>query len=127
MKITIKPKNLEVTPALQVYIEEKIGNLEKFIGILKDDNPESGKSTTAEVLVDVEKETEHHRKGPIYNCKLELVIPGKNLLSKSQGEDLRLAIVDARKELMQQIDWYKAKLVENDRREQMKTKEDIEI
>ena len=122
MKITIKTKNLDSTGELQSFIEKKISPLKKFIDILKEDTPLKGK-TLAEVLVEVEKETEHHRKGQIFNCKLEVMLPGKSLLARSQSDDLKKAIVDARKELRQEIEKYKFKNIDKNRRAQLKQKE----
>ena len=62
MRITIKTKNIILSNELSLFIERKIGVLKKFINILKQDIPE-GKKTLAEVLVEAEKETMHHKKG----------------------------------------------------------------
>ena len=58
MQIITKAKNLELTSALQGYVDEKIGTLKKF--------------AEAEVFVEVEKETKHHNKGEIFCCQIEL-------------------------------------------------------
>ena len=121
MKIITKAKNLELTAALQSYIDEKIGSLKKFIYVLKEDLPEKGKSL-AEVFVEVEKETTHHTKGEIFSCQLELKLPGKNLVVKSSSDDLYKAIIVSKKELEQGIKKYKVKKVEFSRRIQKKTK-----
>ena len=55
MKIDIKGTNIELTPWLREYIEQKIGGLDKF---LKQFNPEN---ITAEV--DAGRSTRHHRHG----------------------------------------------------------------
>ena len=65
---------------MQKFIEEKIGSLKKFIDILKRED-EIGK-TLAEVFVEVEKETKHHKKGEILACQLEVDCPGKSLVVK---------------------------------------------
>lgn len=125
MKIIIKAKNLNLSGALQNYINEKIGSLKKFINILKRED-EIGK-TLAEVYVEVEKETEHHKKGQIFSCQLEVKLPGKSLVAKSESDDLYKAIVSAKKELEQAIKKYKVKKVEFSRRIAKKTKRDIKI
>ena len=124
MKIISKSKNLELSPALQNFIDEKIGSLKKFIDILKRED-EIGK-TLAEVFVEVEKETKHHNKGEIFSCKLEVLLPGKSLSTKESSEDLYKAIVAAKKGMEEEIKRYKFKNIEKDRRLQRKAKTEIE-
>ena len=124
MKIITKTKNLELTSELQVFIDKKLISLKKFIGILKEDTPKKGK-TLAEVFVEIEKETKHHKKGQIFSCQLDLKLPGRRLVVKSNSDDLRKAIVDARKELEREIKKYKVKKTEFSRRLQRKTKREI--
>jgi len=126
MKITIKAKNIELTPDLQSFIDEKISPLKRFIDILKEDTPEIGK-TLAEVLVDVEKETDHHRKGQLFNCRLEIILPGRSLLASSQSDDEKKAIIEARRGLRQEIEKYKFKITDKHRKLQEALKEEIEI
>jgi putative sigma-54 modulation protein len=113
MKIISKAKNLEMSVALESFINEKVGSLEKFID--------------GEVFVEVEKETEHHKKGKIFNCQLEMPLPGKTLVAEADSEDLYKAIVEAKEELEQEIKKYKFKKVEKDRRIQRKSKPEINI
>jgi ribosomal subunit interface protein len=121
MKIIIQPKNLDISDALQNFIEERIGSLKKFIDILKEDTL-AGQKTLAEVFVEVEKETEHHKKGKIFSCKLEVRLPGKLLVVKSQNDDPNKAIVEAKKAMREEIEKYKFKNVDRNRREQRKAK-----
>ena len=113
MQIITKTKNLELTEALQNYIDEKIGALKKFVD--------------AEIFVEVEKETKHHNKGDIFFCQIEVALPGKSLISKPSSDDLYKAIVLAKKEMEQEIKKYKVKNVEKNRRLRRKTKEEISI
>ena len=78
MRIIIKAKNLELTENLKSFVEKKIGSIKKFIDILKEDTPEKGK-TLAEIFVELEKETEHHKKGKIFLVKTQVNLPGKSL------------------------------------------------
>ena len=126
MKIIIKTKNIDLTNDLQTYIEKKIGSVKKFIDILKDEKPSSGK-TLAEVFVEVEKETEHHKKGDIYFVKTRVVLPGKSLIAGSRADDLFKAIIGAKEELKMEIEKYKLKNVDKNRRMQRKSKEETEV
>lgn len=124
VKITIKTKKLELTPAFQTFVEKKIGTVKKFINILKQDTPE-GLKTLAEVLVEVEKENQHHRKGDIFFVKIRVALPGKTLTVNARGEDISKAIVEAREELKTEIGRYKLKHIDKTRRAQRKAKESI--
>lgn len=120
MRITIKAKNLELTEELQNFIEEKIGSLKKFIKILKEEKGEG--KTLAEAFVEVEKETMHHKKGQIFSVKASIYLPGKNLLVFAKTDDLLTAVIKARDELKAEIEKYKFKNIDKNRRQQRKTK-----
>lgn len=124
MKIIIKTKNLDLTPALQNFIEKKIGLIKKFINILKKD--EAGK-TLAEVFVEVAKESKHHKKGEVFVVKAQVVLPGKSLAISARAEDVYKAIILAKDELKLEIGKYKFKKIDKDRRQQRKAAEDIEM
>ncbi|MCX6718052.1 MAG: ribosome-associated translation inhibitor RaiA [Candidatus Staskawiczbacteria bacterium] len=119
MKIIIKTKNLELTDDLQSFIEKKIFSLKKFINILK--YPDEGK-TLAEIFVEVEKETKHHKKGNIFLVKSRIYLPGREIISQARGEDLFKAIVSAKDELKMEIEKYKFKKIDKNRRQQRKNK-----
>ena len=126
MKIITKTKNFELTEAIQIFVDTKLASLKKFINVLKEDAPEKGKSL-AELFVELEKETAHHRKGNIFSCQLDVKLPGRRFVVKSNSDDLNKAIVGARKELEREIKEYKVKKIEVSRRLQKKTKRDIKI
>lgn len=113
--IIIKTKNLELTPHLREFIEEKIGSLKKFIDFLED-----------EAFVEVEKETRHHRKGGVFCAKAEIMVPGKKIMAEAKGEDLLNIVVELKDELQQEIKKYKAR-DEIKIREQRKSKPDLEM
>ncbi|MCX6722145.1 MAG: ribosome-associated translation inhibitor RaiA [Candidatus Staskawiczbacteria bacterium] len=123
MKIIIKAKNLEQSEALNKFIEEKFFTLKKFIDILK--RPDEGK-TLAEVFVEVEKESRHHRKGEIFLVKAQAILPGRSIMAEAKEEDLFKAVIAARDELRMEIEKYKVKKVDKNRREQRKAKTEIE-
>jgi len=122
MKIIIKTKNIELTPGLQNFVENKIGSIKKFINILKQDTPE-GFKTLAEVFVELEKETTHHRKGEVFLVKTQVVLPGKSLEASCRAEDIFKAIIGAKAELKAEIEKYKFKKIDKNRRQQRKAKE----
>ena len=125
MKIIIKTKNLDSSLALNDFIEKKFSVLKKFINILKRED-ELGK-TLAEVSVEVEKETKHHRKGDIFLVKTLVVLPGRSIMAEANGEDLFSTIVKAKDELKMEIERYKVKKIDINRREQRKSKGQVEL
>jgi len=110
-----------LTEGLQNFVEKKIGSVKKHIDILKQDTPDKGK-TLAEVFVEVEKETQHHKKGKIFLVKTQVILPGKSLEAWYRADDLFKAIVGAKNELKMEIEKYKFKNIDKNRREQRKTK-----
>jgi ribosomal subunit interface protein len=125
MKIIITTKNLDLTPDLQSFIEKKIGSIKKFINILKQDTP-NGLKTLAEVFVEVEKETEHHKKGKVFSVKTQVILPGKSLVAWSRADDMFKAIIGAKDELKMEIEKYKFKKIDKNRRQERKSKREIE-
>ena len=100
MKINIKTTNLDLTPALNQYIEEKIGSLSKFI---------KNYETEGEIKIQIEvaRTTRHHHRGDVFRTAINLDLPGKMLRSVAEKEDARIAINKAKDELQQEIKKYK--------------------
>ncbi len=97
MKIDIKTTNVQLNEALQKYIEEKIGPLDKFV--------EGGR-----VWVEIGKPSRHHRKGPetfYAEANIQLPFKGRVIRSESSKEDLRLAIDEVKDELQRELKKYK--------------------
>ena len=124
MRVIVKTKNLELTEQLRNFVEEKFIALKKFINILKKDIPEKGK-TLAEVFVEVEKETTHHRKGQIFGAKVAVLLPGKKLMAQAKDENLNRAIIKTREELKKEIKKYKGKIIATKDRRARKMKREI--
>jgi len=121
MKIIIKTKNIELTKALQDFIEEKIGGLKKFI-ITLEEKPAVGK-TPVEALVEVEKETEHHKKGKIFKAVAKITLKGKNLIAQARSENINSAIVKLKDQIQKEIKKYKLKKMDARIRKQRKINE----
>lgn len=94
MKIITSTKNISLDAPLEVFIQEKIGGLEKF---LKDPND------LIEARIEIGKPSNHHRSGREYYAEANIKIGGKLLRATCQHEDLRNAIVDVKNELQRQI------------------------
>jgi len=126
MRIIIKTKNLILSDMLENFIEKKISVLKKFLSVLKEDYPE-GQKTLVEVLVEVEKETMHHKKGEVFKSSVEINLPGKKLMALSKGEDLEKVIIDAKEQIKKEINKYKFKKIDKNRRKQRKLKEKLDF
>lgn len=99
MKIVIHAKNISLDGPLDVFIREKIGGLEKFIG----------KGEATEARVEVGLPSKHHRSGSIFYAEVNLRMGGNLLRATCQHEDLRNAITDVKNELQKQISKFKGK------------------
>lgn len=115
MNIITKIKNLEITEASEEFIQKRIAGLERFIDVLRVDDPIKGK-TLAEVFVEVEKETKHHRKGNIFLVKVQVVLPGKSLVAEAKADSLLKAVTEVKKEMVAEIKKYKFKNIDKNRR-----------
>jgi len=122
MRIIIKTKNLELTKSLESYVEKKIFSLKKFINIL---GQNEDRKTLSEILVELEKETKHHKKGNIFLAKAQIDLPGKILLAKAKSDDLLKAIVEIKEKLKMEIEKYKFKKIDKNRRSQRIIKRNI--
>ena len=97
----IKTTNIDLTPALGEFINEKISSLNKY---LKDFNAD-----LVQARVEVGKPSKHHKSGLVYYAEVNLSLPGKLLRAESRHLDLRYAINEAKVELGKQIERYKNK------------------
>ena len=101
MRIEINPTNIKLDDALLIWVEKKIGGLEKF---LKKIDPDA-----VEVKIDIGKPSRHHKKGPVWYAEANLRLPGKLLRATDTNKDLRTAINNVKDELQRQIKKYLGK------------------
>ena len=102
MKLNIKTKNLDLTDPLRVYINEKIGSLDRFLKRYEE---------TGDIIVDVEiaRPSNHHHKGEVFYAEINLEIPGKFLRASAQDYDARNAINQVRDKMHREIVDHKEK------------------
>lgn len=124
MKIIIKTKNIELSPSIENFVEEKIGSLKKFIKIFQREDSDKGKPL-AEVFVELEKETKHHRKGELFKAEVIIALPRKKIVAEAKGDDLWGAIVEVKDNLQQEIKKYKVKSIDSSIRERRKNKREV--
>jgi len=109
MNITIK-RTLDVTPSLEIYIEEKFLPLAKLVKAFDKDG-------SLELRLEVSRTSNHHRKGEdIFMAGADLRLPGKIVRGEASASDIRKAIDGARDILREEIEKYKAKHTEASRK-----------
>ena len=102
MNIQLK-KTLDVTPALEEYIEDKIRPLEKFLQQFEKDG-------AVQMRLEVSRTTRHHNKGEeVYEAVANLELPGKTLRGEATASDVHIAIDEVRNILHIEIDKYREK------------------
>ncbi|MEI6379063.1 MAG: ribosome-associated translation inhibitor RaiA [Candidatus Falkowbacteria bacterium] len=105
MNIDIKATNLELTPALKNYIQEKMDMLDKYLG----DTP------LIHAHFEVELTTKHHVKGEIFRAEANLNLPHDMLRIEKTEKDMYKAIDKVKDHLKEMIVKYKEKLVDKKR------------
>jgi len=121
MKIIVKTTNIKLTSALERYIEEKLGPLEKFFKTFynkeKYYNSYFGKGKPrVEMWVEIGKTTLHRQKGPVFWAECQMRFPKRSLRSTAQSKDLKLAITEIKDELQREIKQYKEKITATTKR-----------
>jgi len=102
MNISVKATNIELTPAISQYIDEKVGSLEKFIV--------SADPTTVRASVEVGKTTRHHHSGSdIFIAEINLYVDGKSFRAVSEQSTLYAAIDDMKDEVAREVNSFKNK------------------
>ncbi len=92
MNINIKATNIELTEAINDYVNKRLMGLEKFI-----------KEKEIIAYVEVGKTTKHHKSGDIFRAEFNIEISGVKFYTVSEKEDLYKAIDDAKEEMVYQI------------------------
>lgn len=121
MRVTIRQKNLSITPALRVYIESKL--LKTVRRLLKNAAGE------ALPILDLEigRSTRHHKKGRVYHVEANLSLGGKLLRAEVDAEDIRAACDLLEEELGREITTYRGKARAKERRGERAAKKDIRL
>jgi len=101
MKKIIKTKDVQLSFAMEDYLDKKLASLEKFIG---DVNPE-----LAMAEIEIGRTTRHHQTGDIFRAEINLSIGGKLFRAESEMDDLYAAIDEVRDDLEREIKKFKTK------------------
>jgi ribosomal subunit interface protein len=100
MKIIIKYTNLDSTPSIKKYVEEKIGSTARFI-------QRWDKDDVIEANVELARRSFHHRKGDVFKAEVNLRLPGKMLRAVERDYDIRVAIDKVKNKLHSEVKKYK--------------------
>ncbi|UMX47634.1 MAG: ribosome-associated translation inhibitor RaiA [Candidatus Nealsonbacteria bacterium DGGOD1a] len=115
MNIIVKTKNIEMTPSLREFVEEKIGSLEKYFDLLQEvDDPSL--VSKIEAVVEVGRTTLHHRKGDICRAEVLITFHRNKLRAAKSADDLEKAVVAVRDDLQRQITDFKEKMLDKARK-----------
>lgn len=101
MRIRIKTTNIKLTPAIEEYVNDKIGSVDKLLDGMD--------RKVIETKVEIGKTTQHHRKGNIFRAEINLIVPGRLLRTEAEEWDLRVAIDQAKKDIERKIRKYRGK------------------
>jgi putative sigma-54 modulation protein len=107
MKLDIKATNLEITDAISSYVEEKLGDLEKYIPNIK--LPLEGK-------VELARTTLHHKTGDIFRAEINISVPGELLRAEAEMGDIYAAIDAVKDQIREEIKAYKERFITRDRK-----------
>ncbi len=97
MQFIIKGTKIDLNANLENYIKERIGSTEKYI---KTDLP-------ILVRIELEKITDHHRKGNIFRAEANVHLKKKFIRVEASREDIYLAINEVRDRLKEEFRKYK--------------------
>lgn len=105
MRITIRQKNLKITPPLATYIESKVvrpvGKLLKWVSAME----------LPILNLEFSRSTRHHQKGKVYRAAASLALDGKLLRAAVDDEDIRACCDLLQEELEREILSYKSRIV----------------
>ena len=96
-----------MTEAIKAYIEKRLSGLDKIL---------SNFPTPQDAHVEVGKTTNHHKKGDIFRCEVNLHLLGKVLRAECESNNLYTAIDLSKDDLARQINSFKEKMINQKRR-----------
>lgn len=120
MKITIEASGVELTPALKIYIENKLKTLFKIAGKLEGE-------ADAEILVEVSRTTKHHNKGPVFRAEGNLKLKKILFRAEADGESMRAAVDILKDELKREIVNFKERSASKGRRDERSAKKTLRL
>ena len=109
MQTNIKATELVLTPALKVYIEQKMAVIERLL-------KRFDASGQPELWLEVARTTRHHHRGDVFMAEATLRLPSKILRAKQEADNIRAAVDEVQSKLRLEIDKYKTQKVDRVRK-----------
>ncbi len=110
MKIIIKATELELNDALKTYVTEKFAPMEKIV--------KSFEANGGLLLkVEIARTTHHHNKGNVFYVECSITIGDKVLRIEQTEQDMHAAIDLAQGRLKEELEQFKKKKMEKNRKE----------
>ena len=100
MKINIKGTNIELTPPIRAYLEDKLNSLARLV---------DQHDTEAILQAEVGKDSRHHKHGEVFRAEINLHLPGRDLRAESFNDDLYAAIDLVKDEIVNEFKSFRAK------------------
>lgn len=100
MKTNIKATGIDLTPSLRVYVEEKLGYVERLIGQAEDNLMAN---------VEIGKTSNHHHSGEVFRAEINLHLAGHDYRAVRTDVDLYAAIDQVKDDVMEEIKSYRDK------------------
>src|SRR5882724_9952747 len=85
MKIHINGNQLDLTPSINTYIEEKLGALRKLVQHFDAEG-------SVDLRIELSRTTHHHSKGDVFKATANLSVPQKQFRAEAEADDIRAAI-----------------------------------
>lgn len=90
--LEISTRRIDLSPDLEADLRRRAGRLERLFDRI----------TSCRIAV--ERPSYHHNEGGPYRVRLDITVPGSNLVADKQAEDLNVAIRDAFQAAERQVD-----------------------
>ena len=100
MKINVKGMQMEIAPETMDYLDKRLSAVDKFV------DPNDG---SAIALVEIGRNSEHHKTGEVYRAEIKVHVAGKEFFTFSENIDLNSAIDVAKDEMLQEMRSWKGK------------------
>ena len=97
MQINLQTKNIDLTTAIEDYVEKRVTNLEKLLNKMETQGSE------AIVNFEVGQSTKHHKSGAIFHSDCHVTINGKEFYASADDEDLYSTIDKIKDDLFREI------------------------
>lgn len=98
--IKIKGTNLELTPQIREYLQQRLEDIDKFLANV---------GGTQQAEIELAKTTEHHQRGRIYKAEIMISLKGETIRAESKKENIHQAIDDVKDDITREIRKYKEK------------------